>query len=141
MTSRRVTLTIAAAFALHGAVAISQTLPVSSPAVAAGGEFMADGPWGPIPEGGVPDLPTTPEDLRRMADLDGDPSVTTADEARMIALLSQVLLGTPASGDPVGVAPDTPDGDDRLSAVAATGAANGTAKVTANVTARLASAD
>ena len=39
--------------------------------------------------------PTTPVDIAAMADLDGDPAVTTADEAAMIALLTHLLI-TPA---------------------------------------------
>ena len=57
---------------------------------------MDDGPWIDLPAGYTVDTsPPTAADIHAMADLDGDPSVLTEDEARMIAVLSQILLGSP----------------------------------------------
>ena len=58
--------------------------------------LQSDGPYIDLPEGVIinaaaPSL----ADIRVMADLDGDPSVTTREEERMIALLSAVLLSAP----------------------------------------------
>ena len=59
---------------------------------------MEDGPWVEVPEGTAYDpAPTTYDDIVAMANLDGDPSVITADEREMIALLTQVLGAVPIS--------------------------------------------
>jgi hypothetical protein len=58
--------------------------------------LQSDGPWIDLPEGTViTDAAPQYEDILAMADLDGDPSITTPQEARMIALLSDVLMGQP----------------------------------------------
>ncbi|MFQ6552089.1 hypothetical protein AAD018_007055 [Aestuariibius insulae] len=57
-----------------------------------------DGPWTLLPaDADIEALmaPLTPEDIVRMADLDGDPTVLTDDEAEMIRVLGAVLLGVP----------------------------------------------
>jgi hypothetical protein len=57
---------------------------------------MEDGPWIELPEGAAFNTaPPTYDDIIAMSDLDGDPSVTTAKEHEMIALLSQVLGASP----------------------------------------------
>jgi hypothetical protein len=51
-----------------------------------------DGPWITIPAGmAYPEYTSPEEEIRAMADLDGDPSVTTLEELRMIATLTQIL--------------------------------------------------
>jgi hypothetical protein len=58
--------------------------------------LQSDGPWIDLPEGVVINAAApTLADIRLMADLDGDPSITTPKEAQMIAILSDVLLGQP----------------------------------------------
>ncbi|MEJ6398808.1 hypothetical protein [Yoonia sp. 208BN28-4] len=60
--------------------------------------LQQDGPWIDLPEGVVIQTSApTYADIVALADLDGDPSVMTADEERMIALLAQVMLGTPVA--------------------------------------------
>ncbi len=54
-----------------------------------------DGPWIAIPAGYLaPAMMSPEEEIRAMADLDGDASVTTVNELKMIVLLTQ-MLGTP----------------------------------------------
>lgn len=60
--------------------------------------FADDGPWIAIPAGMTYPQYTSPEEeIRAMADLDGDPSVTTAEEMQMIATLTQILGLSPVS--------------------------------------------
>ena len=55
-----------------------------------------DGPYIDIPAGvEVPTGPPSVEDLLALADLDGDPNVITDQEAEMLTLLIQVMIGTP----------------------------------------------
>ncbi len=57
-----------------------------------------DGPWTLLPaDADIEALmaPLTPEDIVKMADLDGDPTVLTEDEAEMIRVLGSVLLSVP----------------------------------------------
>ncbi|WP_458790634.1 hypothetical protein [Yoonia sp. MH D7] len=55
---------------------------------------FGDGPWIAIPADFEVRAMMSPQDeIRAMADLDGDPLVTTADEIEMIAMLTQ-MLGT-----------------------------------------------
>ncbi|MFQ6548177.1 hypothetical protein AADZ90_009475 [Aestuariibius sp. 2305UL40-4] len=57
-----------------------------------------DEPWSVLPaEADLEALmaPLTYDDILMMADLDGNPSIITDEEARMIALLQQVLLAGP----------------------------------------------
>ncbi len=57
-----------------------------------------DGPWIPVPAGMSFQTQMTPmEEIRALADLDGDPTVTTAREIEMIALLTQMLGAQPAA--------------------------------------------
>ena len=57
-----------------------------------------DGPWIAIPAGMSFDAQKSPaEEIRSMADLDGDPTITTAEEIKMIALLTQILGAEPLS--------------------------------------------
>ena len=53
--------------------------------------YAEDGPWIAIPADFNPG-PLTAADILAMADLDGDLTVITEEEARMIAVLTQVLL-------------------------------------------------
>ena len=88
--TRRLTLFLAAVFALSAG--LSAHAQPAVPAVP-----MEGGPWIDLPEGAV--LNTAPPsiaDIHAMADLDGDPSVTTEEEARMIEVLMQVLGTDPA---------------------------------------------
>ncbi len=63
-----------------------------------GHALQKDGPWIDLPEGVIINASApTYDDILMMADLDGDPAITTAEEAQMIALLSQVLLGSPVT--------------------------------------------
>ena len=56
------------------------------------GTSFDDGPWIAIPAGMTyPEYSSPEEEIRDMADLDGDPSVTTPEELRMIATLTQIL--------------------------------------------------
>lgn len=60
------------------------------------GIVFEDGPWVAIPAGILyPDFISPEEEILAMADLDGDPSVTTAEELRMIATLRQILGVSP----------------------------------------------
>ena len=57
-----------------------------------------DEPWSVLPADADLEAlmaPLTYDDILMMADLDGDPSIITDEEARMIALLEQVLLTGP----------------------------------------------
>ena len=54
-----------------------------------------DGPYSPLPADGAAVVAPTYDDIITMADLDGDPSIITAEEAEMIALLQQVLNVNP----------------------------------------------
>ena len=59
---------------------------------------MDDGPWVDAPEEATfAAAPTTYDDIVAMADLDGDPTIISAEEREMIALLVQVLGATPIS--------------------------------------------
>ncbi len=56
------------------------------------GITFEDGPWIAIPAGLIYEPQRTPmEEIRALADLDGDPTVTTSQEHEMIALLVQLL--------------------------------------------------
>ena len=56
------------------------------------GTSFDDGPWIAIPAGMTyPEYTSPEEEIRAMADLGGDPSVTTPEEFRMIATLTQIL--------------------------------------------------
>ena len=56
------------------------------------GTSFDDGPWIAIPAGMTyPEYTSPEEEIRAMADLDGDPSVTIPEEFRMIATLTQIL--------------------------------------------------
>ena len=60
------------------------------------GITFEDGPWIAVPAGMIYPEYTSPEaEIRAMADLDGDPGVTTAEEMQMIATLSQILGVSP----------------------------------------------
>jgi len=62
------------------------------------GISFEDGPWIAIPAGMTFDAQLPPVDeIRAMANLDNDPSVTTPQEQEMIALLSQILGLAPLS--------------------------------------------
>ena len=70
--------------------------PAMSEVIALMPSDSLDGPY--IEASAVsPDMlePMTPARVAQMSDLDGDPTVTTAEEKEMIALLSQVLTITP----------------------------------------------
>ena len=74
---------------------VSLLLLSAGPALAAGSEPVslgADGPWIAIPAGTPVQIgPLSDAALDALADLDGDPAVTTAEERAMRALLRQVL--------------------------------------------------
>lgn len=74
----------------------------ATPVIGAGSEPVplgADGPWIAIPAGAPIDLgPLSQQAIAVLADLDGNPHVTTAKEAAMIIVLMQVL-GVAPSGE------------------------------------------
>ncbi len=78
------------------AITLCAPLPVLAETVFDTGEdrYAEDGPWIAVPAD-YTDAPLTPEDIVALADLDGDPSVVTADEQAMINVLTQVLIPRP----------------------------------------------
>mgnify|MGYP000156212366 CR=1 FL=1 len=77
-------------------LAILMTTPIA--AAPLGIILQSDGPWIDLPQGvNINTAAPSLTDIVQMADLDGDPMVTTQKEAQMIALLSSVLLGHPVS--------------------------------------------
>ena len=69
--------------------AAAQTAPI---------DLTQDGPWIDLPPGVVIDTgPPSLDQIVAMADLDGDPSVQTPEEAAMILLLMQVLGTQPVT--------------------------------------------
>lgn len=66
--------------------------------VAAQGIVLDDGPWIAVPTGMTFEAQKSPaEEIKAMANLDGDPSVTTSEELEMIVLLTQILGAEPIS--------------------------------------------
>ena len=60
--------------------------------------IVEDGPWIDVPAGAAfQTTALTHDDIIALADLDGDPSVVSADEKDMIALLVQMLGASPVS--------------------------------------------
>ena len=90
----------------------------AAPALAQNGPFVplpdnaADGPWVALEDGQqVFDGPLTEADLVKLADLDGDPSVVSAEEQEMIDVLREVLMTAPVAPVPEAVevsAPQSP---------------------------------
>jgi hypothetical protein len=70
---------------------------LASPAVGAAETIeFDDGPWIAIPAGyDVTPMFSPAEEIKAMANLDGDPTVTTKAEIKMITLLSQILGTAP----------------------------------------------
>lgn len=60
--------------------------------------LQQDGPYIDIPAGyEVPEGPPTLDDIVRLADLDGDPTIISEAETEMIGVLLQVLIGIPVT--------------------------------------------
>lgn len=73
---------------------IMMTLPFA--AIAETTLLDDDGPWIAVPVGMTFDAQMSPADeIKAMADLDGNPDITTAKELEMIALLTQLLGAEP----------------------------------------------
>lgn len=70
---------------------------LASPAFAAAETIeFEDGPWIAIPAGyDVTPMLSPADEIKAIADLDGDPTVTTKAEIEMITLLSQILGTAP----------------------------------------------
>ena len=81
---------------------------MAPPAHSAGMEPVSlgtDGPWIAIPAGAPVDIaPLSDAAIAALADLDGDPAITTAQEHAMIAVLRQVL-GLPPAARPDAAGP------------------------------------
>ncbi|WP_133065006.1 hypothetical protein [Flavimaricola marinus] len=78
---------------------------IASPALSAGSDPLPlgiDGPWIAIPAATDVNIgPLSDDAIAALADLDGDPSITTDQEAAMIALLMQVLGSNPRRDAPL----------------------------------------